>query len=116
MKNETKFLFAGLLVALVIAALAPFIASSNPDGLESAFFGIYGAKEIHGEELNEEAAAAAEEAVMEKTGNTFSFGGLMPDYTIPGLEKEGEVIAILVGTLAVLLIGIGISRALAQPK
>lgn len=116
MMDEKKFLIAGIAVALLIAVLAPFLASSNPDGLESAFFGMYGAKEIHGEELNEDAAAVAEEAVVEKTGNTFSFDALMPDYTVPGMEKEGEVLAIVVGTILVLFIGLGFSRILAKSK
>ena len=54
--EKKSFLFIGLAVALVIAAMAPFVASSEPDGLESAFFGIFGAKEVQGSNLDEEIA------------------------------------------------------------
>lgn len=116
MMERRNFLIAGIVVALAIAVMAPFLASGNPDGLESAFFGIYGAKEIHGDDLDEGMAALAEESVVERTGNTFSFEALMPDYTIPGLGKEGEVVAIVLGTIAVLAIGFGLSRYLARTK
>ncbi|MDH7593573.1 MAG: PDGLE domain-containing protein [Methanomicrobiales archaeon] len=116
MMDKKTFFIAGILVAIAIAAMAPFLASSNPDGLESAFFGMYGAKEIHGAELDEDVAVVAEEAVVEKTGNTFTFEALMPDYTVPGLDKEGEILAIVLGTILVLFIGLGFSRILAKSK
>ena len=81
MERDNLLVF-GVIIALVIAVAAPFIASGNPDGLESAFFGIFGAKEIHGTELDEDAAGAAEEQVQEITGNTFSFEAPFPDYAI----------------------------------
>ena len=34
--KDKKFIIGGLVVAIIIAILAPFLASSNPDGLESA--------------------------------------------------------------------------------
>jgi len=114
--NTKTFLFAGLAVALVIAAMAPFIASSNPDGLESAFFGIFGAKEIQGSEINEEHAEVAEEDVTAITGNDFSFESPFPDYTIEGLAKFGEAAAIIIGTILVLGIAFGLSRIMARPE
>lgn len=114
--NPKTFLFAGLAVALVIAAMAPFIASSNPDGLESAFFGIFGAKEIQGSELDEEHAEAAEEEVAAITGNDFSLDSPFPDYTIKGLAKSGEAAAIIIGTILVLGIAFGLSRIMARPE
>ncbi len=114
--DRKRFLLAGIAVAILIAILAPFLASGNPDGLESAFFGIYGAKEVHGEELDEEMAGAAEEAVLETTGNTFAFESPFPDYTISGLEKPGEVIAIVLGTIVVLAAGLGLGRVVAKNK
>lgn len=114
--NKKTFLFAGLAVALVIAAAAPFIASSNPDGLESAFFGIFGAKEIQGSELSEEHAEAAEEEITAITGNEFSYDSPFPDYSIEGLAKFGEAAAIIVGTLLVLGIAFGLSRIMVRPE
>lgn len=112
--DKKTFIFAGVAVALVIAAMAPFIASSNPDGLESAFFGIFGAKDIQGSALDEEHAGAAEEQVTEITGNEFSFGSPFADYSIEGLAKFGEAAAVIIGTLLVLGIALGISRVIAR--
>ncbi|OPX68968.1 MAG: cobalt transport protein CbiN [Methanoregulaceae archaeon PtaB.Bin056] len=112
--DQKNLLYFGIIIALVIAVAAPFIASSNPDGLESAFFGVFGAKEVHGAELDEEAAGAAEEQVQEITGNTFSFDSPFPDYTIGGMEKAGEALIIAVGTLIVLGIAFGLGRALSR--
>jgi cobalt/nickel transport protein len=114
--DRKQFLIAGVAIALLIGVLSPFLASGNPDGLESAFFGIYGAKELHGDELDEEQASLAEEEVMEKTGNTFEFSSPLPDYSVPGLEKPGEVIAVVAGTLIVLAAGFGISRFVSGSK
>jgi cobalt/nickel transport protein len=114
--NTKTFLLAGLALVLVIAAMAPFIASSNPDGLESAFFGIFGAKEIQGSEINEEHAEAAEQEVAAITGNDFSLESPFPDYTIEGLAKSGEAVAIIIGTLLVLGIAFGLSRIMARPE
>lgn len=114
--DQKNLVYLGVIVAVLIAVAAPFIASSNPDGLESAFFGIFGAKDIHGSELNEDAAGAAEEQVQEITGNTFSFASPFPDYTIEGMDKPGEVLVIVVGTLVVLGVAFGLARALSRPE
>jgi len=47
--EKNQFIMIGIAVALVIAVAAPFLASGNPDGLESAFFSIHGAKEFQGD-------------------------------------------------------------------
>jgi cobalt/nickel transport protein len=116
MMKRNHFIIVGIAVALLIAILAPFLASGNPDGLESAFFGIYGAKEVQGEKLDDEQASLAEEQVVVKTGNTFEFQSPLPDYSVPGLEKPGEVIAVVAGTLIVLAAGFGISRFVSGTK
>jgi len=89
--ERKQFVIIGIAIALVIAVAAPFLASGDPDGLESAFFSIYGAKPFMGSELDEDAAGAAEEQVVAATGNDFSYEALMPDYSIPGMDKAGEV-------------------------
>jgi cobalt/nickel transport protein len=114
--NRRTFIFAGLAVALVIAAMAPFVASSNPDGLESAFFGIFGAKQIQGSELDEHHAAAAEEEVTGITGNDYAFESPFPDYSIEGLSKFGESAAIIIGTILVLAMAFGLSRIVRRPE
>lgn len=115
MEGKNLLIF-GVIIALVIAVAAPFIASGNPDGLESAFFGIFGAKEIQGTELNEDTAAQAEEQVQEITGNTFSFDSPFPDYTFEGLAKSGEALAIVLGTLVVLGVAFGLGRLFSRSE
>lgn len=86
-KNK-KFLLGGLAIALVIAILAPFLASSNPDGLDSTA-----------------------EKVMQNPETEPAFESPLPDYTIPFLGEDnpfGGVIALILGTLIVLGIAYGI--------
>jgi cobalt/nickel transport protein len=114
--DRKLFILAGVVIALVIAAVAPFIASSDPDGLESAFFSIFGAKEVQGSTLDEEKAVVAEEQVAEITGNTFSFASPFPDYTISGFAGFGEALAVIIGTLLVLGIAFGIGRVMKRTE
>lgn len=60
--RDKKFLTAGIIVALIIAVLAPFLASPNPDGLESTAEKVMPNPET--------------EPVLESP---------LPDYTIPAL-------------------------------
>jgi cobalt/nickel transport protein len=114
--DRKNLIIAGVVIALAIAVAAPFIASGNPDGLESAFFGIFGAKEIHGESLDEHAAASAEEKVTGITGNTFEFASPFPDYTLEGLAKPGESLVIALGVLVVLVAGFGLGKVLTRDR
>ncbi|MDM7919112.1 MAG: PDGLE domain-containing protein [Methanosarcina sp.] len=92
-KSNMKFLYAGIIVALLLSALAPFLASPDPDGLESAAGGVI--EESKMSELEE-----MEPAVSSP----------MPDYTIEGMGKSGEVMAIAAGTIAVLVISLGFGK------
>jgi|Deesub1362A_J573_1020465.scaffolds.fasta_scaffold00089_4 cobalt/nickel transport protein len=75
--KETKFRIIVLFVILVVAITAPFIASTNPDGLEKTAENI---------------------GVEAKT-----YSSLMPDYTIPWIEgKLSESFAMIAGTLLVM--------------
>lgn len=85
-KNK-KFLLGGLAIALIIAILAPFLASSNPDGLESTA-----------------------EKVMENPETEPAFESPLPDYTLPFLGEDnplGGVIALVLGVLLVLGLAYG---------
>jgi cobalt/nickel transport protein len=114
--EKNQFIIAAIALALIIAVLAPFLASGDPDGLESAFFGMYGAKEPMGTELDESLAETAEEEVIERTGNDFEFASPMPDYAVSGLGKPGEVFAVVVGVLVMIGLVWGIGKAVAQNK
>ena len=85
-KNR-NLLIGGLLIALVIAILAPFLASTNPDGLEST----------------------AES--LEVPESEPAFESPLPDYAIPGMEDNpwGGVASLIVGTILVLLVMLGLA-------
>ncbi|MDI9624284.1 MAG: PDGLE domain-containing protein [Methanothermobacter sp.] len=91
--RDKKLIVGGAIIALIIAALAPFLASQNPDGLESTA-----------------------EKVMPNPETEPVIESPLPDYTIPGLGKEGEVLALVLGTIIVLIIAYGISAALKTGK
>jgi cobalt/nickel transport protein len=94
--KDKKFLIGGLLVAVIIAFLAPFIASTNPDGLDSTI-----EKLLPGHEA---------ESVFESP---------MPDYTVPALGEEspwGGVIAIVLGTLVIFGLALGLGKLIKKDE
>ncbi len=93
--SNIKFLYAGIAIALLLSALAPFLASSDPDGLESAAGGIIEESKLSSLEETEPAVSSP-----------------MTDYSIEGLGKSGEVVAIAIGTIAVLIISFGFGKIL----
>lgn len=113
-KARDAVIIAGITIALAIAILAPYYASTYPDGLDSTFLSAYGAKNTGSVQVDEVKAASAEMIVAEKTGNTFAWQAPFTDYAIPGLDKPGEVIAILFGVLVLFVLGFGISRFISR--
>ncbi len=94
--KDKKFLIGGLVVAVIIALLAPFLASTNPDGLDSTI-----EKLIPGHEA---------EPVFESP---------MPDYTLPALGEEspwGGVIAIVLGTLVIFGLALGVGKLIKKDE
>lgn len=91
--KNMKFLYAGIVIALLISVLAPFLASPDPDGLESAASGVIEESKLS--ELEEQEPAV---------------NSPMPDYAIEGMGKSGEVMAIAIGTIAVLAISFGLGK------
>lgn len=79
--KDKKLVLAGLTICIIIAVLAPFIASSNPDGLEKT------AQDIS------------------TTHESNSYQAPMPDYTIPFLGEDnpyGGILALIIGVLVTL--------------
>jgi hypothetical protein len=109
-KAKDVIVIAGITIALAIAIFAPYYASTYPDGLESTFLSAYGAKDVTTVHIDESKIGAAETAVKETTGNTFVWQAPLPGYSLPGLDKPGEVLAILFGVLVLFILGLGISR------
>lgn len=91
--KNMKFLYAGIVIALLISVLAPFLASPDPDGLESAASGVIEESKLS--ELEEQEPAVSSP---------------MPGYAIEGMGKSGEVMAIAIGTIAVLAISFGLGK------
>jgi cobalt/nickel transport protein len=96
-KSNMKLFYAGIVIALLLAVLAPFLASSDPDGLESAAGGVVEESKLSQIEETEPAVSSP-----------------MSDYSIEGLGKSGEVVAIAVGTLAVLVISLGLGKVFSK--
>jgi cobalt/nickel transport protein len=92
MSGNMKFLYVGIAIALLLAILSPFIASKDPDGLESAASGI-GYKSTS-DSLKTEPVVSSP----------------LPDYSIAGMGKTGEIVAIATGTIAILVISFGFGK------
>ncbi|MDO9517497.1 MAG: PDGLE domain-containing protein [Methanosarcinaceae archaeon] len=86
-------ILVGLAVAILLSVFAPFLASSDPDGLESAAEGI----------IDEHTFVELEESEP-------VVGAPMPDYAIEGLGKAGEVGAIFIGSIFMLGLGLGVGK------
>lgn len=102
--ESTKIIIAGAAIAILISILAPFLASSNPDGLDKNLITLVGG----GSEEK------AEEIIGEN--DQVRFEAPFPDYTIEGMDKAGEVLAILIGTILMLVLSLGLSKLLKKKR
>jgi cobalt/nickel transport protein len=86
--KDRNFVIGGIAVALIIAILAPFLASSFPDGLESA---------------------AEKILLVNETEPLFETP--LPDYLVPawGESPWGGVVSIVLGTLVAFLAMVGLA-------
>lgn len=92
--KDKKLIVVGLIVCGIIALLAPFIASSNPDGLEKS----------------------AEQ--ISTTSESGSYEAPFKDYVIPVLGDGplSGVVALIVGVLVALGLGYFVSVILRRRK
>lgn len=90
--NNTQFLIGGLVIAILIGGLAVFLASGDPDGLESTALYVQGEKTLTGDspEDGDPEAVGVSDAV--------EYDAPLPDYSM-GEEggKPGELIAVFAG-------------------
>ncbi len=84
--SSVKVAAVGIIAVAGLAAAAPFLASSNPDGLQQA----------------------ASMVVKDKIYSTIT--PLFSSYAIPGMGKIGEMAAILIGMAAILIIWLGAAK------
>lgn len=110
MMETKKFVAIGLVIALLIGVTAVFLASGDPDGLESSALVVQDAKSLTG--------PSPEDGDAEAIGaGTFEYEAPMPDYSMgESGGKVGEIVAVILGTILALLIVFGVGRAVAASK
>jgi cobalt/nickel transport protein len=102
MDNKT-FIIAGIIVALLIGVIAVFMASGDPDGLESTALVVQGQKELTG-------GTPENAEIQEDLNGKFSYTSPMPDYALgEEMGPLGGLIAIIVGTILAFLVVLGIA-------
>lgn len=103
MMDDKTFIAAGIVVALLIGGIAVFLASGDPDGLESTALVVQGEKTLTGD-------TPADAEIAEETEGRFSYAPPMPDYSLgEALGSTGGVIAIVTGTIMAFLVVLGLA-------
>jgi cobalt/nickel transport protein len=103
--NKT-LIIAGLVIAILIGVVAVFLASGDPDGLESTALVIQGGKTLTG-------PSPPGVEIQENMEGKFSYSAPMPDYSLgEGTGSRGGVLAIVGGTVIAFLVVIGLVYAL----
>lgn len=106
MIDNKTFLIGGIIVALLIGVVAVFLASGDPDGLESTALIVQGDKTLTGD-----TPEGAE--VQEDLSGKFAYSSPMPDYSLgEDSGSAGGIIAIVVGTIIAFGIVLGIAYAI----
>jgi cobalt/nickel transport protein len=89
--EKKMFILLGIGIAVLIGLLAVFLASGDPDGLESTALVVQGDKSLTG-------ATPENAEIKEDLTGKFSYEAPLPDYTMgEAWGKPGEAIAIIVG-------------------
>jgi len=105
MDNKT-FIIAGIIVALLIGVVAVFLASGDPDGLESSMLVVQGQKELTGD-------TPENAEIQEDLSGKFSYTSPMPDYALgEEMGSLGGIIAIAFGTILAFLVVLGLAYAI----
>lgn len=88
--NDKKLVIVGLVICVIIAIMSPFIASSNPDGLEKSA---------------EQVGTADESGIYESP---------FPDYIVPAFGENplSGIVALILGVLIALGLGYAVAAIL----
>ncbi|MFA5236667.1 MAG: PDGLE domain-containing protein [Methanoregula sp.] len=106
MIDNKTFLIGGIIVALLIGVVAVFLASGDPDGLESTALIVQGEKTLTGD-------TPADAEIQEDLTGKFSYEAPMPDYGLgESMGSAGGIIAIVFGTLLAFGVVLGIAYAI----
>jgi cobalt/nickel transport protein len=104
MDNKT-FIIVGIVVALLIGVVAVFMASGDPDGLESTALIVQGEKTLTG-------PTPPDAEIKEDMTGKFSYSSPMPDYALgEEMGSLGGLVAIVVGTILAFLVVLGLAYA-----
>jgi cobalt/nickel transport system ATP-binding protein len=95
---NSRHVALSLTLVFVLVITAPFVASSNPDGLEKSMIQLISS----GDE-------SELEAYLEENAD-LSYHTPLSGYSIPGLGVLGEVISLISGTLILLVFGLFAAR------
>jgi cobalt/nickel transport protein len=102
MDNKT-FIIVGLVIALLIGVVAVFMASGDPDGLESTALIVQGEKTLTG-------PTPPDAEIKEDMTGKFSYSSPMPDYSLgETMGSMGGLAAIIVGTILAFLVVLGLA-------
>jgi cobalt/nickel transport protein len=106
MIDNKTFLIGGIIVALLIGVVAVFLASGDPDGLESTALIVQGDKTLTGD-------TPPDAEIQEDLTGKFSYESPMPDYSLgEAMGSTGGIVAIVVGTLLAFGVVLGIAYAI----
>jgi cobalt/nickel transport protein len=106
MIDNKTLIVGGLVIAILIGVVAVFLASSDPDGLESTALMIQGEKTLTG-------STPPDAEIHEDMEGKFEYSAPMQDYTLgEGTGSRGGVLAIVGGTVVAFLVVIGLIYAL----
>jgi cobalt/nickel transport protein len=106
MIDNKTLIIGGLVIAILIGVVAVFLASSDPDGLESTALIIQGEKSLTG-------PTPPDAEIAENMEGKFAYSAPMPDYSLgEAMGSSGGIIAIIGGTILAFLVAIGLVYAL----
>ena len=102
MDNKT-FIVVGIVIALLIGVVAVFMASGDPDGLESTALIVQGEKTLTG-------PTPPDAEIKEDMDGKFSYSSPMPDYSLgESMGSMGGLAAIIIGTILAFVVVLGLA-------
>jgi cobalt/nickel transport protein len=108
--DDKMFIIIGVVIAITIGILAVFLASGDPDGLESTALMVQGEKSLTG--------PSPAEGDPEAIGTGVSvYSSPFPDYSLgEQLGPLGGIIATVLGILVTLAIVLGVTKVITTKK
>ncbi|PWR74630.1 PDGLE domain-containing protein [Methanospirillum stamsii] len=110
MMNNNALIAVGVIIAIAIGIIAVFMASGDPDGLESSALVVSGQKDLTG--------LSPEDGDAETVGTgSYEYTSPMPDYSLgEEMGSTGGIIAIIIGIIITLLVVMGALYAIRFSK